>query len=159
MQRFDGRRLWLHCICCHMTARSRQRAHKHNPRSNLFGSFIVDTTHILASAEMASLYLVFSQQRSCGNAALIPHTAHGVSSLKEYNCDCVAVALVQQFSTRSHVQSVQTPAHFTALQLVNCSPSPLHRRFYPRFEQAVDGAAMLVSIQYTQSTFTALIGA
>ena len=105
------------------------------------------------------VYLVFSQQRSCGNAALIQHTAHGVSSLKEYNCDCVAVALVQQFSTRSHVQSVQTPAHFTALQLVNCSPSPFHRRSYPRFEQALDGAAMLVSIQYTQSTFTALIGA
>ena len=105
MQRFDGRRLWLHCICCHMTARSRQRAHKHNPRSNLFGSFIVDTTHILASAKMASLYLVFSQQRSCGNVALIQHTAHSVSSLKEYNCDCVALVQprdsTHDFNTRS----------------------------------------------------------
>ena len=80
MQRFDGRRLWLHCICCHMTL---QPAHKHNPRSNLFGSFIVSTTHILTSAEMASLYLVFSQQRSCGNAALIQHTAHTVSRVSK----------------------------------------------------------------------------
>ena len=106
------------------------------------------------------VYLVFSQQPQLRECCInTTYSTHGVSSLKEYNCDCVAVALVQQFSTRSHVQSVQTPAHFTALQLVNCSPSPFHRRFYPRFEQAVDGAAMLVSIQYTQSTFIALIGA
>ena len=64
MQRFDERRLWLHCICCHMTARSRQRAHKHNPRSNLFGSFIVDTTHILASAKMADCICLRSRPGS-----------------------------------------------------------------------------------------------
>ena len=115
MQRFDGRRCWLHCICCDMNA-PRQRAHTHNPRSNLFGSFIVGHNSYPRISRDGRLYLVSS--RGCGNAALIQHTAHGVSGLKEYNCDCVA--LVQQFSTRSPVQTVQTPAHFTALQLVNC---------------------------------------
>ena len=113
----------LHCICCDMTA-PRQRGHKHNPRSNLFGSFIVGHNSYPRISRDGRLYLVSS--RGCGNAALVQHTAHGVSGLKEYNRDCVA--LVQQFSTRSPVQTVQTvqtPAHFTALQLVNCSPSLL----------------------------------
>ena len=107
------------------------------------------------------LYLVFSHQPQLRECCI--NTTHSTRCLESQRIQ-LRLCRGRPGSAVQHSVScadcaVQTPAHFTALQLVNCSPSPFHRRFYPRFEQAVDGAAMLVSIQYTQSTFTALIGA
>ena len=149
----------LHCICCDMTA-PRQRGHKHNPRSNLFGSFIVGHNSYPRSSRDGRLYLVSS--RSCGNAALIQHTAHGVSGLKEYNCDCV---VSPWFSS----SALGLLCRLCRLQLILLRYNSLtvHPPFSPSQVLSKDGAgtgaaiaAMLVSIQYTESTFTAaLIGA
>ena len=136
MQRFDGRRCWLHCICCDMNA-PRQRAHTHNPRSNLFGSFIVGHNSYPRISRDGRLYLVSS--RGCGNAALVQHTAHGVSGLKEYNCDCVVSPWFSSSALGLLCRLCRLQLILLRYNSLTVNPpfSPLHPRFYPRFEQAL----------------------
>ena len=139
----------------------RQRAHTHNPRSNLFGSFIVGHNSYPRISRDGRLYLVSS--RGCGNAALIQHTAHGVSGLKEYNCDCVVSPWFSSSALGLLCRLCRLQLILLRYNSLTVNPpfSPLHPRFVSKDGAGTGPAilAMLVSIQYTECTLTALIGA
>ena len=78
----------------------------------------------LISSHQQRWQIVFSQQPRLRECCISPTHSTRCLGSQRIQLRLCRVALVQQFSTRSPVQhtvqTVQTPAHFTALQLVNC---------------------------------------